>query len=155
MKISIDTQIMNDIAEISSQISTLITDAHALLAPVTEHDDWNCKERDIINERLMAVKKAGTALDETSVMLAAAFRDISERFMQMEKSIPFDLSGTVSEIGNVLSEPYSSYTSNAGSASYAAAAQTGINVTTDDMMSAYEANELFNPLKIMKVRDEK
>lgn len=154
MKISIDTGIMNEIAAISTEIGDLLGEANAALAPVIEHDDWNCSERDIINERLMYVKKSGASLDESAAALSSAFNDIAVRFTEMEKSIPFDLSDMISGMGSALSEPYDSVCVNAGSAAYAAAAQSGIPVVTDDMMGSYEAKNFMNPPEFVKVRNK-
>lgn len=143
---------MNDIAEISTEISSLLNDAYGILSPITEHDDWNCRERDTINERILDVKRAGKSLSETAVSLSSAFRNIAEIFTEMENSTPFDLSDAVAGFGSALSEPYSSYESNVGSAGYAACAEAGVPVITKDMSSSYEAVNILSPLEIVKVR---
>jgi len=88
MIISIDTEVMNTMAGLAQQASEEQDASVVSLIPVVEHYDWNCKERDEINERIMNIKKGNQKLSETLQEFAQAIRNVANRFDEEENAIP-------------------------------------------------------------------
>ena len=88
MIISVDTEKMNTMATMAQNINTNIDDAVVALVPVVEHNDWNCKERDQINEGIVAVKNYVRGLQETIDAFSSQVRQIAMLFDAFEAGIP-------------------------------------------------------------------
>lgn len=88
MIISIDTEMMNTMAGLAQQASEEQDASVVSLIPVVEHYDWNCKERDEINERIISIKKGNQKLSETLQEFAQAIRNVANRFDEEENAIP-------------------------------------------------------------------
>ena len=88
MIISIDTEMMNTMAGLAQQASEEQDASVVSLIPVVEHYDWNCKERDEINERILNIKKGNQKLSETLQEFAQAIRNVANRFDEEENAIP-------------------------------------------------------------------
>lgn len=105
MIISIDTEKINTIASLAQNINLEIDETVSALLPVVEHNDWNCVERDAINESILEVKKNVCCLQEYIESLASAMKQVASLFDAFEASVPSKYQYIDSLLGSVFSVP--------------------------------------------------
>ncbi len=88
MIISVDTRKMDTIVAAASGVSTEIDACVSTLLPVVEHNDWNCKERDGINDGITAVKNKVRQLQENVTVFADMVKKTAAMFDAFELSVP-------------------------------------------------------------------
>ena len=103
MIISIDTEVLSSVAALARSINEEIDHISEIMNRVTVHDDWNCKERDIINDSITNNRKSQTELQEMSEQFAVSITRIAEQFLEAEKSLPNKFQHIDSLIGSALS----------------------------------------------------
>ncbi len=99
MIISIDTEAMVSLANLAEAVNTELSSAFSCLLPVTEHHDWNCKERDTVNEAVTSVRTSALKLKETAADFSAAVQAAANDFNEYERKTPAalqKLSGNIS-----------------------------------------------------------
>ena len=88
MIISVDTELMNAMAAAVNSADLELESCGAVLARVVEHDDWNCPERDAINEAIRTLKQRMKTLMEGMEQFAHGVRQIAQQFNAIEQEIP-------------------------------------------------------------------
>lgn len=101
--ISIDTEIMRQLASACSAANDSIDEAVDILNRVTSHNDWGCKERDSINEYTNQNKAKIRALQEKSRGFLSVLTSVSHDFENAESSISDMFSSLESVLGDVIS----------------------------------------------------
>ena len=102
MTISVNTDTMNEIAALAAQISTELTEASQCMFSITEHDDWNCIERDRINEIIVNLKRCAEQLKDCADDYSAAVRKSADSFNEFEKTNPQYLQDMHTSLADVL-----------------------------------------------------
>ena len=103
--ISIDTEILKQLVNVARATNEDITGAVDILNCVITHNNWNCKERSIINEYTVKNKTQIKKLKEVSDGFLNAILCISDEFANTEKSIPEMFSSVDAVIGQIISIP--------------------------------------------------
>ena len=88
MLISIDTVLMNELADLANAVCEELTEANICFNPITTHDDWNCAERDKINDIIINCKKYADALKEGSQNFSSSVRKAADSFDAFERQNP-------------------------------------------------------------------
>ena len=86
MIISIDTDLMHSMSGYADCVNEEIDTCMTYLSKVVEHNDWNCKERDAINDSITEVKMESRRLKEKVEEFANIIRQIADRFNMFENS---------------------------------------------------------------------
>lgn len=102
MIISLNTDTMNELAACAMQINSELEEACACLAPITEHDDWNCAERDNVNEAIIQLKACFNQLKDCSENFSSVVRKAAFSFSELELSHSQTLQGLHSVLANAL-----------------------------------------------------
>lgn len=150
MIISVDTEIMNRMALLAQQANDEIDRQAAILSPVTEHYDWNCFERDIINEAIISIKNKSKKMQETIENFSSAIRSAAEQFNAEENAIPGKYQYLDALLGNnfsSVSELQGSVTKSAGST--AASIAENISLDKSDKLENYEISRLVEPIQVI------
>lgn len=87
MIIDLDTDLLRELMQNASNASQQINEATNLLNATTVHNDWCCKERDIINEMTQKNKLEISKLQETSSLFYNAIKKVSDDFDTSENEI--------------------------------------------------------------------
>ena len=103
MIISIDTEVLSSVASLARSINEEISQISEIMKRVTTHDDWNCKERDSINEAIANNRSAQANLQEISEDFARSLTSISEQFLEAERTLPSKFQHIDSLIGQAVS----------------------------------------------------
>ena len=103
MIISIDTEVLSSVASLARSINEEISQISEIMKRVTTHDDWNCKERDSINDAITNNRNAQVNLQEISEDFARSLTSISEQFLEAERSLPSKFQHIDSLIGQAAS----------------------------------------------------
>ena len=64
MKFSVNTESMLNISNLASLIAQSINEGSGSINSITTHNDWNCKERDAINQGVIELKRCFANLNE-------------------------------------------------------------------------------------------
>lgn len=105
MLISIDTEKIRTATALIQNANTEIDACSSVLARIVEHDDWNCKERDVINESIAEVKKYAGELRETMDTFSALMTRAAGSFDQLDALIPKKFAGMEAVLGDVFFTP--------------------------------------------------
>lgn len=105
MTISVDTEKIKLMSSLIQNANSEIDECVANLSFVTEHNDWNCKERDLINEGILEVKKDAAILQESIDYFAAIMKRIADMFDEFESAIPNKYQKIDAYLGTTLSIP--------------------------------------------------
>lgn len=112
--ISLDTVIMRQLVAAASTANASITDAMTTLHSITTHNDWECRERDALNDYTTTNRNRIRALQENSSSFLAAistavaeFESTETSISDMFSSVETLLSGmfsVVSTVGNIATQ---------------------------------------------------
>lgn len=103
--ISIDSDIMRSIADNAASAVQEIHSGQEKLLNVTTHDDWNCRERDQINERVTELKKSVTVLQQTTERYLEIIKRTADRFDVADLNITKSFQGVRDRLGKAFSIP--------------------------------------------------
>ena len=110
MVISVNTEKMNELSNLAMNISSELSEACSCLSPVTIHNDWNCVERDNINEAIMINKKCVGELMSCAENISSVVAKTADSFTEFEMKNPQALLG----LHSTLSESLAIYTPSSG-----------------------------------------
>ncbi len=103
--ISVDTEVIRQIVSVCSTANESINEAVDALNRVTSHNDWNCKERDTINEYTSQNKIKIRALQERSRNFLSVLTSVSYDFENAENSIGDMFSSLEGLLGGIIAIP--------------------------------------------------
>lgn len=103
MIISVNTEAMNQLAGMAAEICAELSAANDCLAPVTVHDDWNCAERDRINDIIINIKKFSDCLKDNAESVSSAVRSAADSFDEFERKQPQSLQNLHGSLSKTLS----------------------------------------------------
>ena len=106
MIISVNTERISELSTLAMNISSELSSAYTALFPVTTHDDWNCAERDDINDAVLTNKKCVGELMSCAERFASIVSKTADSFNEFELKNPH----TLLELQTSLSESLSIYT---------------------------------------------
>ncbi len=84
--ISIDSDVLRGLATAANATVSEISAGVEKLNAVTTHDDWNCAERDQINEQITAAKKKINTLSINTQTLLDLIRQSANRFDEVDSN---------------------------------------------------------------------
>lgn len=149
MIISVDTEIMRLMANLSRDIDTELDGATSHLTTVVDHNDWNCKERDVINETVNNVKKRNQRLKEDFEHFDSVIQQIANQFDEAEAAIPQKYQALDVLTGSILSSSsYGGSVSNSAGQSSAAMANTIQNEVLQSGLENYEIGNLTDGIQV-------
>ena len=146
MIISIDTEILNQIAALTIEANTEIEDGSSRLNKVVEHDDWNCKERDQINDNILYIKSAQAKLSQSIIEYSNAMNRIAVAFSEAENALPNEFQHIDVMIGSALSLTGSS--NGGGTITSAAVSSIADSTVINSNVQSYEMANLNNEISI-------
>ena len=155
MEIIIDTSVMQQMASGSIRATSFIADAMKSADAVTVHDDWNCSERDLINESILKVKKNNGVLNENMVSFSNQVNEIAAKFEEFDRSLLTSFSSFDSSIGDMYRIENATVTGNAqtlitnGEYSSILSASPDTNSYWDQ----YHIENLTNPISVLSFSD--
>ena len=101
--ISVDTSVMRNLVSAASTANDAINDAVEILSRISSHNDWQCKEKDAINDYTNTNKTKIRNLQENSNSFLNAISSAANEFEEAEKSILNMFSSVESILSGVLS----------------------------------------------------
>lgn len=85
--ISVDTDVLKQLAQASQNANQELEAASQLLNQVTAHNDWGCKERVTINNYIQNSRTKMQALMESSRSFSSVMTQVMEEFVKTESGI--------------------------------------------------------------------
>lgn len=146
MLISINTEVLASVAALARSINEEINEISAIMNRVTTHDDWNCKERDGINDAIVENRNMQTTVQNMSENFAALLTDIADRFLEAEKTLPNKFQGIDAILGTAIS--VANRLKNTQPVSVVTIGATLSNVSLTDSMQCYEVESFTDNINI-------
>lgn len=141
MIIDINPQTITEIAQTITNAYAEVEEAATILRSITEHNDWNCKERDTINDYTLSNAGEVLKISEKAGNFSNAMKIVAENFRTDEKTIADLFAGVESTLASLLAiEPVAGGSGNlsssgigeiAGSISYAEAGDFDYNAVVN------------------------
>lgn len=153
MDIRLDTELMRTMASHASQAAQRIEESAAISLRITQHDDWNCAERDSINVFILRNRNYQTRLSEDISLFSNAVNSVAQAFMEAEIHIPNMFGRVDSVIGGGASIPVEVRTSAGAVGSLCSTLAAGIQPTNG--MESYSLVGIEDTINIMDFDDIK
>ena len=102
----VDIDVLLEIADLSQKAESEISESASVLKTLISHADWNCKEKDLIDNDISKIKKVSDQLSMAFSDYASAVRQISSRyidFINEEKEEMLEIEARVGEFYALLS----------------------------------------------------
>ena len=103
MIIDVNPQTITEIAQTIANAYGEVEEAARILTSITEHNNWNCKERDAINDYTQSNAREILKISEKSGNFANVMKMVAENFTTDEKNISEMFTSVESMIGSILS----------------------------------------------------
>lgn len=147
--ISLDIGEMTAMAASVNAANLELESCMARLAQITEHDDWNCAERDVINENIRRVQQNARRTQENMEQFAGIVRLAAEALDSLACELPADAREVAVGIGSFCAIPSGS--AGAVNTVAAAVAQQAANaVRTEGVMANYTAANLMGDIQLCR-----
>ena len=101
MEIKVDTLLMQQMASGSLRAQEYLNQAADAANAITIHDDWNCKERDIINDNVLNIKKFDSKICEKMNYFAEKVNELATQFEEFDKMLSSQFSSFDSSVGDM------------------------------------------------------
>ena len=112
--IMIDLNGVERISTLANSISDELNTCSKIVNTLSDHNDWNCKERDDVIEKTENIKKAFTQLAELSNTFASEMFQLKSEFEQFSSLVPNEIAQTNSSLGQSYSIKSTMADSNVG-----------------------------------------
>ena len=155
MIISIDTEIIYLMANLAQNVREELETCMNVLSPIEEHNDWNCKERDSINENILLVKKGNKQLQEMIEVFANAMRSVAQEFSNFEMINSNEYQQVETSYGAALSIPCKQSVSNIseGKTMYETAVGISQDMHVSGRIENFSLGNLTETLKVCNFSD--
>ena len=150
--ISIDSDVLRSLTAVADTASQEMTSGAEKLNQVTVHDDWNCAERDIINEHIVTMKQKTKALQNKTQSFLDLLRTTADRFDAADSSINLsfvNLQKTISDSMSIATE--STMAATKTMSEYLA--QILSRHKLNDFHAGYTIHNLDTPMRILRYAD--
>ncbi len=147
MIISIDIEDMQEIANMLELAREKINDSVCAVSSIVEHNNWNCKERDMINDKILTVKNEQRTTQEKFDVFADKIRISAMQFSEIDAKTLTAFRDLDSVFSRLLSVP----TASASGTSCAQLDQTVKSVkaiTVSDGLSSYSLGGIDAPIRM-------
>ena len=98
----IDIDNLYQIADLSNNAEIAINEVSERINELLSHEDWHCKEKDIIDEDISRIKKTSVLIQETFTNFAVAVRTTANRYIEMVNEEKRDLLEIDQQIGKLM-----------------------------------------------------
>lgn len=153
MIISIDTEKMNTMASLAQNVRAEIDDCVTSLIPVVEHNDWNCKERDLINDGIIGVKKNAVILQEALDSFSSLMKQVASLFDAFEASLPNKYQQIDAFLGSTFAIPCVESTVATGSTTTEVTSAIAEGMRTSGGLENNALGNLTNPIQVCNFDD--
>ena len=102
MIIDVNPQTITGIAQTIANAYGEVEEAARILTSITEHNNWNCKERDAINDYTRSNAQEILKISEKSGNFANVMKEVAENFTTDEKNISEMFTSVESIIASML-----------------------------------------------------
>lgn len=103
MIIDVNPQVVTGIAQTIANACSEVEEAVKILTSITEHNNWNCKERDAINDYTRSNSQEILKISEKSGNFANVMKMVAENFTADEKNLSEMFTSVESIIASMLS----------------------------------------------------
>ena len=102
----VDVDALLEIADLSQKAESAIIECASVLKSLLSHEDWHCKEKELIDNDILKIKKVSDQLSIAFSDYASAVRQISSRyidFINEEKEDMLEIEARIGEFYSLLS----------------------------------------------------
>ena len=103
MLIKLDTGIMYEMAACTKTACQYVEESSQFAYRIVPHNDWNCQERDYINEGIEIIRKHQAKISEKISQFSNAISQVATTFLEAEAALPNLFNEVDACVGEMLS----------------------------------------------------
>lgn len=103
MLIKLDTGVMFELANYAKTACQYVEESSQVAYQIVPHNDWNCKERDYINDGIETIRKYQARISEKMSHFSGAISQVATAFQEAEASLPNLFNEVDACVGEILS----------------------------------------------------
>lgn len=149
MEIKVDIDTLRQIAISTLHAKSSIEDAIKASNFVLQHNEWNCKERDLIDENIIAIQKSNLAINESMILFSKKVNEIAEKFNEFDDMIMSQFSEFDASIGSLCEIEPASITRVQSSVAQECTAK----IETNSYWERYHSTNIMQPISIVSFKD--
>lgn len=153
MEIKIDTALMQLMSNKALLARDAMEDAMRSADAITVHDDWNCAERDLINESVTKIKKNNNTTCTNMELYSENVHSIAAQLDEFDKSLLSKFSGVDSSIGKMYQIGNAVETNNAQAIKTEELQQISVRLEDNTYWNQYHLRNMNNPISVVSFKD--
>ena len=153
MEIKIDTALMQIMSNKALLARNAMEDAMKSADAITVHDDWNCAERDLINDSVAKIKKNNNTTCANMEMYSEKVYSIAAQLDEFDKTLLSKFSGVDSSIGKMYQIGNTTVTNNAQTIKSEELQQIAVQLEDNTYWNQYHLRNMTNPISVVTFKD--
>ncbi len=151
--IIVDTEKIFAMSSLAMQTKDVLESCVKIISSLTEHNDWNCIERDYVNESLLTTKSKVLSLNNNIDYFSGTLKNVASQFESFENAIPNQYQSLENSFADYFAIGSQNITSNIGTNSEKIASTISKNVHVSGGLENYSLGSLTNDLKVCSFDD--
>lgn len=153
MAISIDTEEMQVIATLLTAIKEKIDDSANIVSHIAEHNDWQCKERFAISERIAKNKREQKKVQEKITLFSEKVTIAASQFSTIDAKTLTAFRDLNSLFSKLLSVSSSVVKGNSVESQFGKLMSSANNAEVTDPLSSYALGGIGEPIRVCRFDD--
>ncbi len=153
MEIKFDTSIMRIMASKALHARTAMETAMKTADTVTIHNDWNCAERDLIDDGITEVKKKNNVICENMTLYSDKINSFAVQVDDFDKSLLSRFSDVDSSVGEMYQIESKVTTNNSSVIGAGEVKRISSNLSDNSYWNQYHVSNLKQPIPVMNFSD--
>ena len=153
MEINIDTSLMQLMSSKALLAKDAMEEAMKSADSIMVHDDWNCSERDLINESITKIKKNNNTTCANMELYSENIHSIAAQLDEFDKSLLAKFSGVDSSIGRMYQIENAVVTNNAQAIKSEDLQKLSVRLEDSTYWNQYHLKNLNNPISVVSFKD--
>ncbi len=149
MEIRIDTSIMQQMASTSLRAKDSLEESIKAAKSIVSHNDWNCIERDSIDDGILQLQKSNDLMCEHMETFSKLLNTIADQINQFDREFESGFAAFDSLVGDLYSKKYQG----AVVGSFPVSQSIPREIDTDSYWERYHSVNLFQPVSVVSFPD--
>lgn len=155
MEIRIDPTLMHVMSGKAILAKESMEEAMKAAEAITVHDDWNCAERNMINENIATIKKNNIAICESMSLYSDRVNSLAVQLDEFDRSLLAKFSGVDSSVGELFQIENNAATNNLTTQTISSEELQRISLRLGEntYWNHYHVNNINKPISVIKHSD--
>ncbi|MBR5425241.1 MAG: hypothetical protein IK106_01855 [Clostridiales bacterium] len=153
MEIKFDTSIMRIMANKALNARNAMETAMKTADAVTLHNDWNCAERDLIDDGITEIKKKNNVICENMALYSDKINSLAMQVDDFDKSLLARFSNVDSSVGEMYQIESGVVTNNSSVIGAGEVKRISSNLAENTYWNQYHVGNLTQPIPVVNFSD--